>query len=212
MTGRENKFARLQGAKKNLGRENVITVDEQLTRLEDDLRRLKVEFDIFLAGGSKRPPYDTKNRVESQTKRLAEDRTFSFAQRYRYNSLVARFTSLRDVWRRTLQDRELGRGPAAGVARMAARAERDATPINASFVCADGHKDVSTVKQLYDALVDARQRNGETDNTLSFPRFHHLIATKTDNLKEKSGCERVKFSVEMEGGRVSLKMKAGAEE
>lgn len=210
MAGRENKFARLKGQNKNLARDNVITVDEQLTRLEDDIRRLKVEFDIFLSGGSKRPPYDTKNRVDSQTKRLADDRSFTFAQRYRYNTLVARFTALREVWRRTLQDREIGRGP--GAARIAARAEQLAEPVGATFTCADGHQDISTIKQLYDALIDARQRNGEVETTLSFPRFHHLIATKTDNLKEKAGCHSVRFSVELEGGRVSLKMKSGADE
>lgn len=215
-TNRENKFARIRANNKNLARESVATVDEQLNRLEDDLRRLKVEFDIYLAGGAKRPPYDTKNRVESQIKRLADDRSLVFSQRYRYNSLVSRHTALRDVWRRTMQDRELGRGPAA--AAQAARAAMKQKPAeeaasaaagSVSFVCEDGHKDVTVVKQLYNALLEAKQRNGEIDETLSFPRFHRLIATKTDVLKESSRCGRVEFSVEMDGGRVSLKAKAG---
>ena len=59
------------------------TVDDQLTRLEEDIRRLKIEFDIFFNGASKRPPYDTKGRVETIIKRLGDDRTLSYAQRYR---------------------------------------------------------------------------------------------------------------------------------
>ncbi len=81
-------------------------IDEQLGRLEEDIRRLKVEFDIFFNGAAKRPPYDTKNRVETAIKRLGDDRTLSFAQRYRYNSLVARYTAFRELWRRALQERE----------------------------------------------------------------------------------------------------------
>ena len=51
-----------------------MTIDEILDRLEEDIRRLKVEFDIYFNGGSKRPPYDTKLRVESVIKRLSDDR------------------------------------------------------------------------------------------------------------------------------------------
>ncbi|CDM66550.1 hypothetical protein [Pyrinomonas methylaliphatogenes] len=83
-------------------------IDEQLNRLEEDIRRLKIEFDIFFNGGAKRPPYDTKNRVETMIKRLGDDRTLNFTQRYRYNTLVSRYTALRELWRRTLQEREEG--------------------------------------------------------------------------------------------------------
>ena len=206
MSSRENKFARLKAQNKNLARENVASVDEQLNRLEDDIRRLKVEFDIFLAGGSKRPPYDTKNRVESVIKRIADDRSLLFAQRYRYNSLVARHTALRDVWRRTLQEREIGRErPSFARARATDTTAPETPPEAPTFVCADGHRDVGTVRQLYEAFVAAKIKNGETEQEISFPRFHHLIATETDKAKEKHSCGRVKFSVEVEGGRVNLK-------
>jgi hypothetical protein len=66
---------------------------------------------------------------------------------------------------------------------------------------------VPTVKQLYDALIEAKMRCGEPTDDLSFPRFHHLIATKADNLKERLGCDSVRFSIDVEGGRVSFKAK-----
>ena len=64
---------------------------------------------VFFNGASKRPPYDTKGRVETLLKRLGDDRTLTFAQRYRYNSLAARYNAFRDLWRRTMQGREEGR-------------------------------------------------------------------------------------------------------
>jgi hypothetical protein len=207
---RDNKFARQanQRNRKNTSvRDNQPTIDEQLKRLEEDIRRLKIEFDIYFNGASKRPPYDTKSRVETIIKRIADDRTLSFAQRYFYNSLVARFTSFRELWRRTMQDREEGREP-AGAARAHKRNDAKQPQPRSNFVCADAHKDVETVRNLYDALVDAKARCGEPTDDLSFPRFHHLIATKTDKLKEHLGCERVRFSVGIEDGRVSFKAKA----
>jgi hypothetical protein len=211
---RDNKFAR-QAQERNAQQkarrggaviDNQPTVDEQLKRLEEDIRRLKIEFDIYFNGASKRPPYDTKGRVETMLKRLADDRSLSFAQRYLLNSLGARYTSFRELWRRTMQGREEGRD-AAAAARASARVEANSPESSTTFICDDAHKDVPTIKQLYDALIEAKMKCGEPTDDLSFPRFHHLVATKTDNLKERLGCERVRFSIDVEGGRVSFKAK-----
>lgn len=208
---RDNKLLRskLQAQAKSKFTENQPTPDEQLTRLEDDIRRLRVEFDIFFNGGAKRPPYDTKGRVETLLKRLGDDRTLTFAQRYRYNSLAARYNAFRDLWRRTMQGREEGRD-AASTARAHAKKEpgpKEVAPV--SFVCADAHHEVEVLKNLYNSLVEAKRRCGEPTEDLSFPKFHRLIASKADGLKQQFGCERVRFSVAVEGGHVSFK--AGAD-
>jgi hypothetical protein len=77
-----------------------------------------------------------------------------------------------------------------------------------TFICGDAHRDVQTVREIYDALVEAKRQCGEAVDDLSFPRFHHLIASKTDNLKEHLGCERVRFSIDIEDGHVNFKAKA----
>ena len=210
MSMRNHKLARAQNLLRAKNKfavgENQPTPDEQLTRLEEDIRRLKVEFDIYFNGASKRPPYDTKGRVETLLKRLGDDRTLSFAQRYRYNTLAARYNAFRDLWRRTLQGREEGRDPASAARASAKTMEAPPTePV--SFVCKDAHKDVETVKHLYDSLIEAKRRCGEPTEDFSFPRFHRLIASKADGIKEKSRCKKVSFSVSVEGGHVSFKAK-----
>ena len=52
-----------QAKNKYGGGETLPSPDEQLTRLEEDIRKLLVVFYIFFNGASKRPPYDTKGRV-----------------------------------------------------------------------------------------------------------------------------------------------------
>jgi hypothetical protein len=185
--------------------ENQPTPDEQLTRLEDDIRRLRVEFDIFFNGGAKRAPYDTKGRVETLLKRLGDDRTLTYAQRYRYNSLAARYNLFRDLWRRTMQGREEGRDPASA-ARASVKKEADSKEI--TFVCLDAHREVELVKNLYNSLLEAKRHCGEPAEDLSFPKFHRLIASKADGIKEQLGCARVQFSVAIENGHVSFKARA----
>jgi hypothetical protein len=206
---RDNKLLRskLQAQAKNKFADNQPTPDEQLTRLEDDIRKLRVEFDIFFNGGAKRPPYDTKGRVETFLKRLADDRTLTYAQRYRYNSLASRYNAFRDLWRRTMQGREEGRD-AVSAARAQAKTEMPAEVEPVSYVCSDAHHEVEVLQRLYDSLLDAKRRCGEPTEDLSFPKFHRLVASKTDGLKQQFGCERVRFSVAVEGGHVSFKARA----
>ena len=83
--------------------EQAVAVDQQLSKLEDDIRKLKIDFDIYFNGSAKRPPLEARARLESQIKRMSDNRSLSFAQRYQLNTLVARFTSYRELWRRSLK-------------------------------------------------------------------------------------------------------------
>ncbi len=79
--------------------EEAAGVDQQVERLEDDVRKLKIDFDIYFNGGTKRPP------LEANMKRIADDRNLTYAQRYRFNAVISRFTSYRELWRRILKAR-----------------------------------------------------------------------------------------------------------
>ena len=212
MSQSNNKLFRSQSRSKNKNNKKITggeyepTVDEQLTRLEEDIRRVKIEFDIFFNGGSKRPPYDTKGRVETMLKRLGDDRSLSYAQRYRYGTLASRYNLFRDLWRRTMQGREEGRTPIA-TARASAKEQAVADFKKTIFVCEDAHKDVELVKNVYKALMDAKKVCGEPVEDFSFPRFHRLIASQADSLKERLGCKRISFSIDVEGGHVCFKAK-----
>ncbi|MGE3465773.1 MAG: hypothetical protein AB7J13_02475 [Pyrinomonadaceae bacterium] len=85
--------------------EESAELDQQLGRLEDDIRKLKIDFDIFFNGATKRPPLEARARLESYIKRIADNRSLTYAQRYYFNTLVSRFTSYRELWRRTLKAR-----------------------------------------------------------------------------------------------------------
>lgn len=88
-------------------KEKAVDIDNQLTRLEDDIRKLKINFGIYFNGGISRPPLEQRARLEAIVKRISDDRTLNFQQRYRFNTLVARFVSYRELWRRLLKKRDL---------------------------------------------------------------------------------------------------------
>jgi hypothetical protein len=104
-----------------------------------------------------------------------------------------------------MQGREEGRDP---VSAKRASVKREAETKEVSFVCLDAHREVELVKNLYTSLLEAKRRCGEPTEDLSFPKFHRLIASKADGIKEQKGCDRVQFSVAIENGHVSFKARA----
>ena len=96
-----NKLYRQAESKK----EDAAEIDRQILRLEDDIRKLKIDFGLFFNGGLKRAPHEARGRVESQIKRIADDRGLTYAQRYQFNALVSRYTAYRELWRRNLKAR-----------------------------------------------------------------------------------------------------------
>jgi hypothetical protein len=202
--------------------EITLTIDEILDHLEEDIRRLKVEFDIYFNGGSKRPPYDTKGRVESMVKRLSDDRNLTFSQRYRYNSLVARYTSFRELWRRNLEAMEEGQDPkmrlagtfverptsqASGSTNLNSQASQARNFSTTSVNCADPQTEVDKVISLYNSVLDAKRQCGEPTDKLSFEQFHKMLIVQSTKLKAQLQCPSINFSVEIEQGQVKFKAK-----
>ena len=92
--------------RQELTKEEIIAnVDQQITRLDDDVRKLKIDFDIYFNNGVKRPPLEARARVEANMKRIADDRNLNYAQRYQFNAICSRFISYRELWRKMLKKR-----------------------------------------------------------------------------------------------------------
>src|SRR5450759_3379999 len=85
-----------------------MTADEELSLLEDNLRRLKIEYDVYFNGGKPLPPTDIQWRVDSVIKKFSDSQKLTFAQRFRYNGLAPRYSIFSDLWRQKLKIREEG--------------------------------------------------------------------------------------------------------
>ncbi len=83
--------------------DKILEIEEQIDRIEEDLRRLKIEFDIYFNGGTKKAPLRQKASLESRLTRINGNRDLSFANRFKLNNIISRFTSYRELWRRRLK-------------------------------------------------------------------------------------------------------------
>ena len=85
-----------------------MTVDEELNLLEESVRRLKIEYDVFFGGGAKKPPTDAEWRVQALVKKYGDSQKLSFAQRFKYNTIVQRYAIYTDLWRQKMKIKEEG--------------------------------------------------------------------------------------------------------
>ena len=181
-------------------------IDLDLERLEAEMRRLKIEYDIFFNGGMVKPPIDTKGRVETMIKRLFDVKGMTFSQRFKYNGLVARYNVMRELWRRQMQRREESGLPPTVEATKAARA------FNVTIRCRDPRHEPEKVSELYDHLVAAKRECGERVKNLSFEAFQGFIMTRTAQMKRDLQAEAVDFNIAVESGKVKFTARAAKEE
>ncbi len=199
-----------------------MTVDEELNVLDENIRRLKIEYDVYFGGGSKKPPADTEWRVQNLLKKYSDSAKMNFAQRFRYNSIAQKYAIFSDLWRQKLKIKEEGyrrpqdkvlaiQGMRAEEEKEAAKAlESGATaqnkPYTANFSNVDAEHD--QVKALFDAMIAAKAKLGEKTPAGSVDSFKVFVKKKTEQIRKDYGCHAVEYSVETENGQVRLKAKA----
>ncbi len=176
-----------------------MTADEDLTKLEENLRRLKSEYESYFAGGTPRPPQDTLYRVERAIKQFSGDAAkLNFGQRFRFNALAQKYAVHSELWRRKLRDKEEGRGQFSVLRTPAPAAKPEVTRV----VCSDPEHEREKVDQLLSALIEAKRRVGERVDQVDPLNFQKFVREKTQQLKQSLGCQRVQFSVSIEEGKV----------
>jgi hypothetical protein len=201
-----------------------VTVEEELSMLEDSIRRLKIEYDVFFGGGAKKPPADLEWRVTSILKKYSDGNKMNFAQRFRYNTLQQKYALYNGLWQQKLKIKEEGyRRPQDAVlgitglridqehaaAEALAKKKRDEQKEFEGFKThfSDVNAENDNVQRLFNAMMAAKKKAGENTNA-SVESFKMFVQKKTEQIRKDYGCHAVEYSVEMENGQVKLKAKA----
>jgi hypothetical protein len=213
-----------------------VNTDEELNLLETQLRRLKIEYEVYFSNPTKRPPTDVEWKVLSLLRKFSDGGRMSFSQRFRYNEMAQRYAIYSDLWRKKTRVREEGyRRPqdallgvqgvrpeveehkphhnpvyglshAAAATAAAAAAGTSSQPFTLHNVDKSEHEQV---ERLYNTLVAAKKKAGENVSG-NLDSFNTFVQKKTQEIRKQYGCQDVEFSVELTDGHVKLKAKAKA--
>ena len=61
------------------------------------------------------------------------------------------------------------------------------------------------VDQLFKAIVEAKQKNGENTDNLDPLTFKKFVQDETKRLQRSLGCKKIQYIVNLEKGKVKLK-------
>ena len=180
-----------------------MTIDEELTKLEDDIRRLKIEWEVYFNGSAERPPRDLTFRVETVIKRYTSDQgELNFGQRYKLNALAQKYAVQNALWKRRLLEREEGRGQFAQQKRELEALTGDKI---VRVVWSDPDEEPQKVDRIFQAMLSAQREVGQKVEDVDPAKFQKYIRDKTKQIKASLGCDRVQFSVGVEKGKVKFK-------
>jgi len=207
-----------------------VTTDEELNVLDTQLRRLKIEYEIYFSNPTKKPPTDIEWKVLALLRKFSDGGRMNFTQRFRYNEMAQRYAIYSDLWRKKSRIREEGyRRPqdallsvqgvrateeelkpqhpkAYGVSRAAAAAAAAPSSPHYTLHSVD-QSEREQVERLYHTLVAAKKKAGESV-TGSIDSFSTFVQKKTEQIRKQYRCDSVEYSVELTDGHVKLKAKA----
>ena len=187
---------------------------DDLDRLETAIRQLQVKWDLFFSGAEKKPPVDTQAQVDQLVRRYANQEIRNNGERFRYQSLTARYTTFSELWQKRLRAREEGK--VFGMHGL--RAEKMPPPppprpqlehphaaaAPSEFRVADAGRDTESIRALYDRFVAEKARAGD-GAAPAFESFRQLIAKQSDRIRSEKGARAVDFRLETKDGKVALK-------
>jgi hypothetical protein len=193
-----------------------VSLPEDLDRIDVTMRQLQVKWDLFFNGAEKKPPSELQAQVEALIKRHSGVEIRNNTDRFRYQSLSARFTTFNELWQKRLRAREEGKvfgmhglraeqmpPPPAAAAPPAPRAAGEGAR-GGEYRVSDPAADLSSVRALYERFAEERQRAGEGPPP-AFESFRDLIGQQTARIRAEKGAAAVDFRLETKGGKVSLK-------
>lgn len=193
--------------------------DDELDKLEEDIRRLKNKFDQFFSGIQKMPPITDRRQVEAFIHDLNKQKMRDNTRRFRFNTLLTRYNQFREMWGRRMRERE--EGPMDFRRRQAAlEAEPPPSPPPPSRPTAprvtssgaDPYVKVAAgtsgdeVRRLYDQLSQEHGKLG-TRPTMTFDQLNEMITKQSEVVRSRYNVAAVGFRVETVDGKVKLKAK-----
>jgi hypothetical protein len=186
-------------------------IQKDLLALDAEIKKLEAEYNMFFAGRAKRPPWETRGRVDALFKRWGRTHVQSGVDRFRLDALQTRYRKLTELWDRALRAREEGRpGPFAQRQQPAEtpaaqpRERKPAPHVVGGAAFTDPMREMEKLHSLYDSLMEARRGVGEP--VVPFHKFAALVQERVGKLRRPGGGE-VAFRVAVQDGKVSFTAK-----
>mgnify|MGYP000717931675 FL=1 len=199
-------------------------LEEDLAKIEEGIFRLQKEWERFFSGQERKAPFESKQRLDRLVRRYVGVEIRNNVERFRFQTLTAKYNTLADLWNRKLRAIEEGRPLSSVQLKQVREAEALAAPPIPVLESGAGSRSIKTpgpgrtevrlstlreddqgVKDLFEQFRAARASVGESE--VKFESFKKLIAQQRTRLLEEKDAVAVDFRIALQDGKVALKAK-----
>lgn len=196
----------------------MIKQDDELDKLEEDIRKLKNKYDQFFTGITKVPPSFERHQVESYIHELSKIKMRDNTRRFRLSTILSRYNQYREMWGRKMREREEGpldfrRRQAAMSAPTPPRppsgrheAARVTSPPPDPYVRMTPGANGEQIRTLFEMIEREQSKLGKLP-PVTLEQLTATIQKQTEMVREKYHVNTVAFRVEIIDGKVKLKAK-----
>ena len=199
----------------------MIKQDDELDKLEEDIRKLKNKYDQFFSGITKIPPMQDRRNVEIFIHEMNKQKMRDNARRFRFNTVVSRFNQYREMWGRKMRERE--EGPLEFKRRKAAIEEVVApppppppprpsssqpvtSPGTNPYVKMVAGSNGDAIEKLYSEIERENQKLGKRAS-MTMDQLRKMVEQQSEVVRERYKVDAVGFRVDVVDGKVKLKAK-----
>jgi len=196
---------------------------QDLERIEDGIRKLKIQYELYFVGAEKLPPTKLHEELDKQVKKFANMNFQRPADRFYFNNVHTRYNTYSELWNKQLRMREEGRLPSGRPAvrsvpangRAAGRDNAPAARVAGGVrqPSADGAVSISldamedgSLRRLHERFGAARVQTGQGEAP-AYERFRDQVRAQLEALRQKGVSGKVEFRISVQNGKVSLKAK-----
>lgn len=217
--------ARAAGNPEAASEDGSLTFEEELKRIESEIRKLKIQFDLYFTGANPKPPTDQRDALDKLIKKH-QNSSKTVADRFLYNAIVNKFNAYSELWTKTLRIKEEGARVhplALRAAQQAATSETGGSNGSAASSRAEKRRgrpsdgdgvwriparrsDDSVLKELYASFIAAKEQSGDGRKP-TFDVFAREVQRHAAALRQKVDCDSIDFKIYCRDNKVSLKAK-----
>ena len=195
----------------------MIKQDDELDKLEEDIRRLKSKYDQFFMGITKVPPTFERQQVEAYIHELNKQKMRDNTRRFRFSTVTSRYNQYRELWGRKMREREEGpmeyrrRQSAMTSAPPPVAEERPPAARVTSgrpdpYVRVAPNTNGEEIRKLYDQIETEHGKLGRLSN-LTLDQVTAMVQKQSELVRSRYNVNTVAFRVETVDGKVKLKAK-----
>ena len=205
---------------RTLGDPDQERTDRMIAELQELMRQVKREYDLWFSGTNAKPPYEQRNKLDTHVRLLRNRLPRRVSDQFRIGTVLQLYQSYAELWDKSSRKQEEGgvapwmqhsrRNPLdllqeENEKRQEEAREKQKTPYLARITSPE--QDVDEMRKVFNSYVAAKKKVGDDTSGADFEKFRTALVKQSRQLIDSGKAQAVAYRIEIQDGKVAIKAK-----